>query len=104
MQTAEPTPKKPIRRKIIVPQDQKLKEMFTTDIDRIQMYIDTSPFPDKTDAKVIRDINEQAAGNRRFPAILTGTFQHIQILVRVAPRHLERGFRMHDEPRLGRHT
>jgi len=64
MQTAEPTPKKPRRRakrrKIIVPQDQKLKEMFTTDIDRIQMYIDTSPFPDKMDAKVIQEINEHA--------------------------------------------
>jgi hypothetical protein len=48
MQTAEPTPKKPRRhakrRKIIVPQNQKLKEMFTTDIDRIQMYTDTPPF------------------------------------------------------------
>jgi hypothetical protein len=64
MQTAEPTPKKPRRhakrRKIIVPQNQKLKEMFTTDIDRIQMYIDSSPFADRMDAKVIRDINEHA--------------------------------------------
>jgi len=34
--------------------------MFITDIDRIQMYIDTSPFPDKMDAKVIQEINEQA--------------------------------------------
>jgi len=48
------------RRKIIVPQDQKLLEMFTTDIDRIQMYIDSSPFADRMDAKVIRDINEHA--------------------------------------------
>lgn len=92
------------RRKIIVPQDQKLLEMFTTDIERIQMYINSSPFADKMDAKVIRDINEQAAGNLRFPAILGRTFQHIQILVRIAPRHFERGLCMHDEPRLGRHT
>jgi hypothetical protein len=48
------------RRKIIVPQDQKLLEMFTTDINRIQMYIDSSPFADRMDAKVIRDINEHA--------------------------------------------
>jgi len=48
------------RRKIIVPQDQKLLEMFTTDIERIQMYINSSPFADKMDAKVIRDINEHA--------------------------------------------
>jgi hypothetical protein len=47
-------------RKIIVPQDQKLLEMFTTDINRIQMYIDSSPFADRMDAKVIRDINEHA--------------------------------------------
>lgn len=60
MQTTEPIPKKPRRRKIIVPQDQKLKEMFITDIDRIQMYIDSSPFADRMDAKVIQEINEQA--------------------------------------------
>ena len=47
-------------RKIIVPQGQKLLEMFTTDIDRIQMYIDSSPFADRMDAAVIREINHHA--------------------------------------------
>lgn len=53
-------PKRTRPRKIIVPQDQKLLEMFTTDIDRIQMYIDSSPFADRMDAAVIREINLHA--------------------------------------------
>ena len=94
MQTAEPTPKKPRRRakrrKIIVPQDQKLKEMFTTNIDRIQMYIDTSPFPDKMDAKVIWEINEQAAGNLRFPC--DPSLKYVTNMQRTFPRSYPRYF------------
>ena len=46
--------------KITVPNDQKLMEMFTTDMEKIQMYIDSSPIAERIDSKVIRKINEQA--------------------------------------------